>query len=72
MYLQCYTAEEIAEVVGIDQANVSREIQLVCEMEMNSKTHQTANFQDDFQIPIYNRYIYGEATNATDHTAASA
>ncbi len=68
MYLQCYTAQEIAEKVGLADRAVSNEISLLSEeMEVTSKTSQTANFQDDFQIPIYNRFSYGKVTNSTDH-----
>jgi len=57
MYLQCYTAEEIAEVVGIADRTVLDEIsQLTAEMEQTSKTYKTANFQDDFQVFVYNPF----------------
>lgn len=67
MYLQCYTAEEIAEKVGIPRQTITDEITLLPEMEMTSKIGKTANFQDDFDPPIYNRFSYGKVTNATDH-----
>lgn len=63
MYLQCYTAEEIAEKIGVSKQTMSEEIALCTEMEMTSKTGQTANFQDDFDPPIYNRFSYGKVTN---------
>lgn len=57
MYLQCYTAEEIAEVVGIADRTLLDEIsQLTAEMEQTSKTYKTANFQDDFQVFVYNPF----------------
>ncbi len=57
MYLQCYTAEEIAEVVGIADRTLLDEIsQLTAEMKQTSKTAQTANFQDDFQVFVYNPF----------------
>jgi DNA-binding transcriptional regulator GbsR (MarR family) len=52
MYLQCYTAQEIAEVVGLSQPQIAEEIGLLSEMEVASKTYKDANFQDDFQTPI--------------------
>lgn len=67
MYLQCYTAEEIAEAVGLSHFPIVQEIQVLNEMEVTSKTYKTANFQDDFDPPIYNRFSYGKVTNATDH-----
>ena len=67
MYLQCYTAQEIADVVGLTQQGIDLEIQSLQEMEPSSKTCRTANFQDDFKQPIYNLWGFGKTTNKTEH-----
>ncbi|MCE7915846.1 MAG: hypothetical protein DYH15_14575 [Nitrosomonas sp. PRO4] len=49
MYLQCYTDDEITEIVGLQRRTMSEKISsLTAEMEVTSKTPRTANFQDDF------------------------
>lgn len=58
MYLECYTSDEIAEEVGLKKPTIEEKIQLYMEMEATSKTMQSANFQDDFDVPIYNRWSY--------------
>ncbi len=67
MYLQCYTVQEIADVVGLTRQAIDQEIELMQEMEVTSKIAKTANFQGDFQISVYNRFSYRKATNSTDH-----
>jgi len=65
MYLQCYTDDEITEIVGLQRRTMSEKISsLTAEMEVTSKTPRTANFQDDFDPPIYNRFSYGKVTSS--------
>jgi len=67
MYLECYTAQEIAEVVGLSKQKIDEKIGVWNEMEVGSKMFQSANFTDDFEVPIYNRWTFNKATNKTDH-----
>ena len=56
MYLAGYTMQEIAEAVGIDKANISREIENLLQISSLAKSQQLhASFQDsEFETPIYN------------------
>jgi len=59
LYLQCYTAQEIADVVGLKQQTVDDEIQTFTGNGNTSESGKTANFQDDFKQPLYNLWSFG-------------
>jgi DNA modification methylase len=67
MYIQCYTAQEIADVVGMELQTIVNEIGLITKIEEDSKKVITANFNDDFKPPIYNLWSFGKTTNKTEH-----
>ena len=55
LWLQCWTQEQIAEAVGLDQSEVSREIGEVCQLEaVPNNTKLAAMYQDaDWQPPLF-------------------
>ena len=61
--MECYTASEIAEVVGLSRREIDEKTTLMAETEMTSKNAQSANFTDDFEPPIYNIWSFGKKTN---------
>lgn len=69
MYLAGYTMQEIAEAVGIDKANISREIENLLQISSLAKSQQLhASFQDsEFETPIYNVWSFAKKTNNVSH-----
>ena len=56
MYLNCYTAEETAKLVGLEAEAVKKEIQALWgKNENDTQFPQSANFQNDFKPPIYQK-----------------
>jgi len=53
MYLACNTLDEITEKTGIPKKTVDDWLKDLCESLAIKFSHKF-NFQDDFQIPIYN------------------
>jgi len=73
MYLAGYTMQEIAEAVGIDKANISREIENLLQISSLAKSQQLhASFQDsEFEVPIYNVWTFAKKTNEVSHPGNS-
>jgi predicted transcriptional regulator len=67
MYLNCYTSEEISMTIGVSRKSIDEEIMTFGAFGNSSKTAQSANFQNDFNIPIYNVWTFGKTTNKTEH-----
>lgn len=67
MYLRCYTQREIVDKVRLPQQIIDDEIKSFTDLGSTSDFGKTANFQDDFKLPIYNLFSYGKATNHTEH-----
>jgi len=68
MWLACYTDEEIAEAVGVDQSTVTREMEEPCKNETLQKCMILANYQEpDWKPPLYNVWKLQEKTNTTNH-----
>jgi DNA-binding transcriptional regulator YbjK len=61
MWLKCYTAEEIGEVVGLEEKAIRTELSVfLAELPKRRKVQ----FLDDFTPPIYNVWSYGKKSHA--------
>ena len=68
MYLACYTQEEIAEDLEVDQKTVGNEIEVIGKMETLPKFLKVnAAFNDDFDTPLYNVWTFAKKTNSVSH-----
>jgi len=66
MWLQCYTAEEIGEAVGLSGRAVEKDY--VCELlEDLPKVPKATYSEPGWSAPIYNVWSFGKKTNATSH-----
>lgn len=66
MWLACETQESIAEAVGVGETTVERWIQNFPQ-SLETKVWGKFNFQDDFQIPIYNVWKLQTKSNKVSH-----
>lgn len=66
LWLACETLESIAEIVGINKQTVTNWVE---DFSKNLATKDLAkfNFQDDFQIPIYNVWKLQSKSNKVSH-----
>ena len=54
MYLSCYTQDEIAEAVNMNQKTVDNRLEVLVNMEKLPKLLKlSALYEDDFEIPIF-------------------
>jgi len=68
LYLKCYTAEEIGEVVGLTTRTAEEEIKLLCsENGSFGKLSKVTFSEPDYAPPIYNVWAFGKKTNETSH-----
>jgi len=69
LYLSCYTLDEIADVVKVDKATVSREINFCCKLEnLPNRNKVRALFQDEeFEPQLYSVWTFAKKTNEVDH-----
>lgn len=69
LWMAGYTSEEIAESIGVDNTGSFREIikDLSVLESFPNQTKVFANFQDDFQFPLYNIWTFAKKTNDTNH-----
>jgi len=64
LWLACYTQEEIAEVVGLDKANVSRKLEEYCDLaKVPDCNILEAKHSDLDPLPIYNVWKLKENSN---------
>lgn len=67
MWLACYTQQEIADAVGIGQAEVAKSIPNGVLAELNKTDQSAAEHANDFTPPIYNIWKQQEKTNGSSH-----
>lgn len=69
MWMACSTEEEIANVVGINKATVSRKAEECCNIDKCPKSNKVhALYEEEtFTPPIYNIWNWGKKTNAVSH-----
>jgi predicted transcriptional regulator len=69
MWLACYTQEEIAEAIGLDQSFVSKQTKELCQTENFPKSIKlSAEYgESDWMPPLYNHWRYGKLSNNTNH-----
>ncbi len=68
LYLKCYTAEEIAQVVGLSRELAQKEIEaLLVGNEDVRKLPKVSFSEPDYAPPIYNVWAFGKKTNETQH-----
>jgi len=74
LWLQCWTQEQIAEAVGLDQSEVSREIGEVCQLEaVPNNIKLAALHQDaDWQPPLFDVWTAARNNNAVKHYGNTA
>lgn len=65
LYLKAYTAEEIGERVGLDDATVKKELPLLLEDVL--KVAKVTFSDEQFQPPLYNIWAWTKCSNSTDH-----
>jgi len=66
LWLACNTQRDIAEMLSIDHKTVGNWIEDLGK-SLESKLFPKFNFQDDFQIPIYNVWKLQNKTNGVSH-----
>ena len=65
LYLKCYTAEEIGEVVGLSKDQANEEL---CRINEDVRKSVKVTFSEaDYAPPIYNIWAFGKKTNETGH-----
>lgn len=69
MWLACYTEDEIAEAVGIDQKTVNREIETFSQNGSASELTKSRDFGSDadWNPPLYNVWTFAAKTNKVSH-----
>jgi len=68
LYLKCYTAEEIGQVVGLSRELAQKEIEsLLVGNEDVRKLPKVMFSEPDYAPPIYNVWAFGKKTNETQH-----
>ena len=67
LWLACYTQQEIANAVGIGQAEVAKSIPNGELAELNKTDQSSAEHATDFTPPIYNIWKQQEKTNGSSH-----
>ena len=67
MWLACYTQQEIADAVGIGQAEVAKSIPNGVLAELNKTDQSAAEHATDFTPPIYSIWKQQEKTNGSSH-----
>jgi hypothetical protein len=67
LWLKCYTAEEIGEVIGYSKNSKALENELSSIFADLLKCGKVQFSEHDFQQPIYNVWAFGKKTNATGH-----
>ena len=65
MWMACYTQEEIAEVVGLEQRSVGQILEKIADLPESLKS--TANHLTDFEPPIYNIWKQQEKSEGSNH-----
>lgn len=67
MWMACYTQQEIADAVGIGQAEVAKSIPNGEIAELNKTDQSSADHATDFTPPIYNIWKQQEKTSGSSH-----
>lgn len=68
MWLACYTEEEIAEAVKVDQSTVSRQCEELCKSDIWQKCIVFSEYSDpDWQPPLYDVWKVQNKSNRTSH-----
>ena len=68
MWLACYSENEIAEVVGCDQATIHRQCEELCKMDKWGKCITFANYQEpDWSPEVYAIWNFAKSTNEVKH-----
>lgn len=68
MWLACYTAEEIAAVIGQTQQHVSEQIEALSQISVNVQKSVKVGFsEDDWKPPLYNVWTFAKKSNEVSH-----
>jgi DNA modification methylase len=68
LWLACYTAEDIGEIVGFDRKTVDREIDGLTDKSSEWKKSPKVSFSEEgFTPPIYNIWSFNKKTNEVGH-----
>lgn len=68
MYLACYTQDEIAAAVGVPRKTVADSIDSLANIDNCLKSPKlSAEYNDDFDIPLYNVWTFAKKTNEVSH-----
>lgn len=69
MWMACYTQEEIAAAVGIDQSTAARRVADLMQNGRASELHSARDFDrdPDFALPLYNIWTFAKKTNDVAH-----
>lgn len=65
LYLKCYTAEEIGQIVGLEARQTNEEVSAI--NEDVRKSPKVTFSEPDYAPPIYNVWSFGKKTNETQH-----
>ena len=70
MWLACYTEEEIAEAVGVDQSTINRQVTELCKSDIWQKSIVFSQYREPgWQPPIHDVWRAIEVTDAAGHPA---
>lgn len=67
LWLACWTQQEIADEVGVTQAEIAKSIPNGDLAELNKSDRAAAEHATDFEVPIYNIWKQQKKTNETNH-----
>lgn len=67
MWLACYTQQEIAEVCGVSQKEVSEDTEVLYDSEALPKGIKLASQHSDHDAPIFNVWTFAKKTNEVSH-----
>ena len=65
--MQCYTQQDIADVVGVTQGEIAKSIPNGNLAKLNKTERATAEHATDFTVPIYNVWRRQCKTDANEH-----
>ena len=67
MHLACYTQEEIAEAVGLDQSTITRRLETFMQKVPAYFLHKPFDHDDSFNPPKYNVWTFDKNTSDVKH-----
>jgi len=67
LWMQCYSQQDIAKAVGTTKQNISICQKKYTDTNFDKSSKTAANFEGDYNPPIYNVWTKASKTNEVDH-----